>query len=215
MTCHLLSPGSGVHRKRQASLPVKLIDLHMTVDPMEPTLKRLHYKFRNLLALLRLLRAINGNSGQPTLNMPNAPKLEELPGRQEFTDAITTILVMNHEIIAGVPLRPQESATEEVSIVLNQYNSVNGSMYQVSGAIADNEEGEADYAPSEYAEFAACANPRYEPGNGVSQSGDSTIPTGMFLVSDPHHFWHPHQAEDFSDLIQSPRYVFSLPLTSI
>jgi hypothetical protein len=201
MTCQ--GAKSGVHRKHQAliplalRLPIKLVKLYAMDDPMESDRLRLHQKFRYLLALLRFLRTINEHTGHPTLKIVGAPKLEELPGRHDLTDAITTILVMNHEVIAGVPLHTQESVSKEVSLILSESNS---------GIEIDNGDSEDAYSSSEHSRFVTCPNPRHQL-NDSSISGNNASSSGIFLFLDQQHFWGSGQ-ERFTGLTADFKCVF-------
>ena len=71
--------------------------------------KSLHWTFRYVLALLRMLLAINESMGFPLLSLDgSAPKIEDLSSRRKFTDAMTTILILNHEVVAAIPLHSNE-----------------------------------------------------------------------------------------------------------
>jgi hypothetical protein len=86
------SSESEVTSARDAAAPAEPNILTSTPD--------LHKEFRNLTLLLCFLTVVNG--GHPTLPDRSAPKFSDLARRKESViNAVTTILVHEHEIVAA------------------------------------------------------------------------------------------------------------------
>lgn len=165
-----------------------------------------HNKFRNLLALLRFIRTINSDIGYPSLEDAHADKIERLPPRQKFTDAMTTILVMDHEIIAAVPL-----IQEAVSVILSEapLNSINQGLIQVPGdkssqgqqKVEDHDDNspEGAYELSNNHTFVTVKNPRHD--DVYSAQGP------IFLFPKGEDLWPLVQAGNFSETLEKLKHI--------
>ena len=170
--------------------------------------KSLHWTFRYVLALLRMLLAINESTGFPSLSLDgSAPKIEDLSSHRKFTDAMTTILILNHEVVAAVPLHSDERETLIVDTGMSSSGdkpNVRGEndpianhlscLFQVGdmGKPSSHDE-ETDYDTSTATEFATVANPRDT--HGVSGA--------IYLIYEKYNFWPKCRKGDFSELLNA------------
>jgi hypothetical protein len=173
---------------------------------LDAVTKPLHWTFRYVLALLRMLLAINESTGFLSLSLNGStPKIEDLTSRQKFTDAMTTILVLNHEVVAAVPLYSDE---QETLIVDNRTSSsddkpnVGGEndlianhlscLFQVGDTSQPlSHDQETDYDTSTATQFARVANPR----DTYGASG------AIYLIHEKYDFWPKCRTNDFTELL--------------
>jgi len=179
------SPESEVTSARDAAAPAEPNALTSTPD--------LHKEFRNLTLLLRFLTAVNG--GHPTLPDRSAPKFSDLARRKESViDAVTTILVREHEIVAAAAYKGGAG-----SIVCQSVPKIGPqSREAVDVAPAGSPAGLSDFghdhdidipymeddATKESLNVAAIANPDYADGHTFLPP----LPTGPKVISGT-DFW--------------------------
>jgi hypothetical protein len=155
--------------------------------------------FRNLVALLRVLRVINNPTGYPSLPS-DAPNMENIPNRQRVIDAITTILVMKHEIVAAVAFNKPVDDTQ------GRHLFTGGLVYTENDPIISNvddsdsmtEEEDLDSNDGIIESVAAIANPREDDNNHFTFS--TINEGGLTLLPRMESLWPAVRTGDFSGL---------------
>ncbi|KAF8341059.1 hypothetical protein F5887DRAFT_1076627 [Amanita rubescens] len=140
-----------------------------------PEWEQLRQRFRNVIALYRLVRCIN--EGYPSLPDSSAPKLEALPSRRNVLEAITTILVVDHEILAAASF---SEATD------NSQVSVTGSLVCVSSDEVVQELRNPRQSPLENANTEHTADIDLDFPLEIDTEGINTHSTKVVAISNPH-----------------------------
>ncbi|KAF8334579.1 hypothetical protein F5887DRAFT_921448 [Amanita rubescens] len=140
-----------------------------------PEREQLRQRFRNVIALYRLVRCIN--EGYPSLPDSSAPKLEALPSRRNVLEAITTILVVDHEILAAASF---SEATDDSQV------SVTGSLVCVSSDEVVQELRNPRQSPLENANTEHTADIDLDFPLEIDTEGINTHSTKVVAISNPH-----------------------------
>ncbi len=161
----------------------------------------LHEKFRTLIALLRILLAINGDTGYPMFHDTKAQKIEDLSSRHRLINVLTTILVLDREILAVVPLKPSGHLREATFVVFSE-DPLNPIDDCSTLDTLNRVEIEDDGIPSDANQSPIIgAHRRDDHEKVVSYSGDSV--GGFFLISGGHDFWPQVRAGDLIEVVNT------------
>jgi len=165
--------------------------------PNSDHLSKQHEKFRYLIALIRFLRTIN-DTGYPSLNETSINENVDPPStRERILDALTTILVLNHEVVAAVPLHGQP---EKAIIVSGNGDSLPEGDQTKSGQLTFDDELDIVFEDEMKTERS--------PSDGMSTSirvPDDDNGGIIFLVEGGQDFWPRCQTGDFDELVRNSK----------
>lgn len=157
--------------------------------------------FRNLVALLCFLRTINDPTGYPSFP-DKAASTEALPNRQRVIDAITTILVMKHEIVAAVsfnkPVLGKESPHLFGGLVYSEQDPVVLNSDDSEDTVEEEDEGDCQRDTIEA--VTTFSNPHEEDNEHIMFSTDNS--GGLTLLPREGSLWMHVRLEHFEELLQ-------------
>jgi hypothetical protein len=227
--CSRFHPATNRHRECTHLNDSGMASKTLSDKPNSDRFSEQHKRFRYLLALNRFLRTINNDTGYPSLNETSInERIDPLSSRERFIDTLMTILVLDHEVIAAIPLHGHpEKAIIYSGDSLPEGDKTNSRQpFDDELEIVFEDEGKTEQSPSDG--MSTCIRDPYQPAEDDDGGYDltdtswfATVPnphTGdgsgedgvIYLVEEGQDFWPRCQTGDFDELIRDLKWVFSL-----